>query len=90
MNRPNVVRVVFDLKTAVKPYVFPLAPAGEYRHRLVLDLYPEKPRDPLLALVQPRPDPIGEIAKAPVLESPPAVARAAAPRSPRPRPSCRW
>ncbi len=70
-NRPNVVRVVFDLKTAVKPYVFPLAPAGGYRHRLVLDVYPEKPRDPLLALV--KPDPIGEIAKAPVTELPAGV-----------------
>jgi N-acetylmuramoyl-L-alanine amidase len=68
LNRPNVVRVVFDLKTAVKPYVFPLAPAGGYRHRLVLDIYPETPRDPLLALV--KPDPIGEIAKAPVTELP--------------------
>ena len=70
-NRPTVVRVVFDLKTAVKPYVFPLAPAGEYKHRLVLDIYPEKPRDPLLALV--KPDPIGEIAKAPVTELPAGV-----------------
>src|SRR5512142_250351 len=60
VNRPNVVRVVFDLRTAVKPSVFPLAPAGEYRHRLVLDLYPETPADPLLALVQ-RPDPIREM-----------------------------
>ncbi len=81
VNRPNVARVVFDLKSAVKPSVFPLAPAGEYRHRLVLDLYPEKPRDPLLALVQPGPDPIGEIAKAPVVEpaaAPPAGAVASA------------
>ncbi len=76
-NRPNVVRVVFDLKSAVKPYVFPLAPAGEYKHRLVLDIYPEKPSDPLLALVQPQPDPIGEMARAPVLEAP-----AAAPEAP--------
>ena len=38
LNRPNVVRVVFDLRTEVKPSVFPLAPAGEYKHRLVLDL----------------------------------------------------
>jgi N-acetylmuramoyl-L-alanine amidase len=51
-NRPGVVRVVFDLKTAVKPYLFPLAPAGAYKHRLVLDIYPEKPRDPLLAFLQ--------------------------------------
>jgi N-acetylmuramoyl-L-alanine amidase len=80
INRPNVARVVFDLKSPVKAYVFPLAPAGEYRHRLVLDFYPETPKDPLLALVQPRPDPIGEIARSPVLESPPgepAVAGAA-------------
>jgi len=78
INRPNVVRVVFDLKGAVKPYVFPLAPAGGYRHRLVLDLYPETPRDPLLALMQPKPDPIGEIANAPVLESPPSLMAPAA------------
>jgi N-acetylmuramoyl-L-alanine amidase len=70
VNRPNVVRVVFDLRTEVKPSVFPLAPAGEYRHRLVLDLYPAKPADPLLALVAPKPDPIGEMAQAPVLEGP--------------------
>jgi len=65
-NRPNVVRVVFDLKTEVKPSVFPLAPAGEYKHRLVLDIYPLKPPDPLLALLQP--DPIREIAQSPLPE----------------------
>ena len=64
INRPNVVRVVFDLRTDVKPSIFPLAPAGEYKHRLVMDLYPAKPADPLLALVAPRPDPIGEMASA--------------------------
>ena len=67
VNRPNVIRVVFDLRTEVKPSVFPLAPAGEYKHRLVLDIYPAKPADPLLALLQPKPDPIGEIASAPVV-----------------------
>ena len=51
VNRPNVVRVVFDLRAEVKPSVFPLAPAGEYKHRLVLDIYPSKPADPLLACV---------------------------------------
>jgi len=65
VNRPNVVRVVFDLRGEAKPSVFPLAPAGEYKNRLVLDIYPAKPADPLLALVQPRPDAISEIAAAP-------------------------
>ncbi len=69
VNRPNVVRVVFDLRTEVKPSVFPLTPAGEYKHRLVLDIYPEKPADPLLALLQPKPDPIGEMAAPPTLEA---------------------
>ena len=69
VNRPHVVRVVFDLRTEVKPSIFPLAPAGEYRHRLVLDLYPAKPTDPLLALVQPPTDPIREMSQAPLLEA---------------------
>jgi N-acetylmuramoyl-L-alanine amidase len=66
VNRPNVVRIVFDLKTEVKPSVFPLAPAGEYKHRLVLDIYPAKPIDPLLALLAPKTDPIAEIGAAPL------------------------
>jgi N-acetylmuramoyl-L-alanine amidase len=69
VNRPHVVRVVFDLRVEVKPSIFPLAPAGEYRHRLVLDLYPAKPADPLLALVQPPTDPIREMSQAPLLEA---------------------
>jgi len=60
---------VFDLKTEVKPSVFPLAPVGEYRNRLVLDIYPAKPADPLLALLAPQPDHIGEIANAPMTQS---------------------
>ena len=73
VNRPGVVRVVFDLRSEVKPSVFPLAPAGEYKHRLVLDLYPAKPADPLLALITPKADPIGEIAasQAPSPQNPP-------------------
>ncbi|MCL4687035.1 MAG: AMIN domain-containing protein, partial [Burkholderiales bacterium] len=50
INRPGVARVGFDLKSPVTAYGFPLAPAGSSRPRLVLDLYPETPRDPLLAL----------------------------------------
>jgi N-acetylmuramoyl-L-alanine amidase len=51
-NRPNVVRLVFDLKEQVNPQVFTLEPIGEYRHRLIFDLYPVNPPDPILALIQ--------------------------------------
>jgi N-acetylmuramoyl-L-alanine amidase len=49
--KPGIVRIVFDLKTEVKPAVFTLAPVGEYGHRLVVDIYPAKPVDPLMALL---------------------------------------
>lgn len=39
-NRPGIMRLVLDLKTAVKPSVFALQPRGEYGNRLVVDLYP--------------------------------------------------
>jgi len=51
-NRPNVVRLVFDLKEAVKPQVFTLAPVAGYRHRLIFDLYPTQPVDPIAALIE--------------------------------------
>jgi N-acetylmuramoyl-L-alanine amidase len=41
-NRPGVMRVVLDLKTAVKPSVFPLQPLEQFGHRLVIDLYPAR------------------------------------------------
>lgn len=50
-NRPGVVRMVFDLKEEINPQVFTLAPVGEYRHRLVFDLYPVNPPDPIAALI---------------------------------------
>jgi N-acetylmuramoyl-L-alanine amidase len=53
-NRPNVVRLVFDLKEAVKPQVFNLAPVAGYHNRLIFDLYPVRPADPLAALIQER------------------------------------
>ena len=63
-NRPNVVRLVFDLKEEVKPQVFTLSPVGEYKHRLIFDLYPVNPPDPIAALIEkgdwldaPKPDP---------------------------------
>lgn len=34
----NNYRLVFELKSGVRPTVFPLTPAGEYGHRLVIDM----------------------------------------------------
>jgi N-acetylmuramoyl-L-alanine amidase len=51
-NRPNVVRLVFDLKEEVKPQVFALAPVGAYKHRLIFDLYPVTPVDPIAAMIE--------------------------------------
>jgi len=51
-NRPRVVRMVFDLKEDVSPQVFTLKPIGDYRDRLVFDLYPVNPPDPLWTLIR--------------------------------------
>ena len=51
-NRPNVVRLVFDLKEEIKPQVFTLAPVGTYNHRLIFDLYPLTPVDPIAAMIE--------------------------------------
>jgi len=50
--QPTVVRLVFDLKEAVKPQLFTLDPVAEYQYRLVFDLYPTNPPDPLMQLVR--------------------------------------
>jgi N-acetylmuramoyl-L-alanine amidase len=50
-NKPGVVRLVMDLKTEVSPQVFSLKPVGEYGQRLVLDIYPANPVDPLMLLL---------------------------------------
>lgn len=72
---PGVVRLVLDLKQEVKPQIFVLKPVGEYGHRLVLDLYPVEPIDPLMALLDkptattrpsPDPAPLDEAAGKPV------------------------
>jgi N-acetylmuramoyl-L-alanine amidase len=83
-NQPNVVRLVFDLKEEVNPQVFTLAPVGEYQHRLVFDLYPVNPPDPIAALIEKGQWSAGETAT----DMPPPVARVdppyAAPKSERP------
>jgi N-acetylmuramoyl-L-alanine amidase len=90
-NRPGVTRVVFDLKGEVKPQVFALAPVGEYRHRLVLDLHPLVPPDPLLAFLEQHQ--AQQRATAPADSQPPAAtlpaeksAAGAAPATSRPAP----
>jgi len=50
--QPGMVRLVFDLKEPVKPQLFTLDPIAEYQYRMVLDLYPAKPPDPLMELVK--------------------------------------
>ena len=50
--QPGMVRLVFDLKEAVKPQLFTLDPVAEYQYRMVLDLYPTTPPDPLMELVK--------------------------------------
>ncbi len=54
-NRPGVVRLVFDLKEDIQPQVFTLDPVGEYRHRLVFDLYPVREVDPIAELLNKSP-----------------------------------
>jgi N-acetylmuramoyl-L-alanine amidase len=51
-NRPNVVRLVFDLKEEITPQVFELEPVGAYKHRLIFDLYPVTPVDPIAAMIE--------------------------------------
>jgi N-acetylmuramoyl-L-alanine amidase len=50
--KPDVVRIVIELKGEVKPQVFSLKPVGDYGHRLVLDLYPAEPPDPLMVFLE--------------------------------------
>ena len=54
--KPGVVRLVMELKSKVMPQVFEVKPVGEYGHRLVLDVYPLTPVDPLMSLVEGRKD----------------------------------
>ena len=53
-NAPGRVRLVIDLKQAIRPQVFTLTPIAAYQHRLVFDLYPTQVVDPLEALIAQR------------------------------------
>lgn len=67
-NRPDVVRIVIDLKQAIAPQVFTLKPVGDYKYRLVLDLYPLIAQDPLIAFLKEQPDFGGDDPLAQILE----------------------
>lgn len=80
-NAPGVVRLVVDLKQAALPQVFTLPPVAAYQHRLVFDLYPAAPIDPLEALIAER------LRDAPAKAAPaPHPPVAAAPAAPSPAP----
>ncbi|MFO1396399.1 MAG: N-acetylmuramoyl-L-alanine amidase [Burkholderiales bacterium] len=81
----NVMRIVLDLKSEVRPDIFQLAPVAEFGYRLVLDLYPLVPLDPLMALLESErtKDKSALIAKAPE-PSPAKLPEATAPRATEP------
>src|SRR5690554_6062118 len=96
-NRPGVVRLVLDLKQPVAPQIFTLKPIGEYKYRLVVDLYPKIAQDPLLAIMDSSdPDPLADVLEqlaqqsnsAPVPsvqgQTLPKTAQTPSPRPPRP------
>jgi N-acetylmuramoyl-L-alanine amidase len=47
----GVVRLSIELKQAIRPQMFQLAPVAAYQHRLVFDLYPVNAPDPLDQLI---------------------------------------
>jgi N-acetylmuramoyl-L-alanine amidase len=64
--QPTVVRLVFDLKELVKPQLFTLDPVGEYKHRLIFDLYPQTPSDPIAELLKKGSTPPSVVEKPPI------------------------
>lgn len=82
-NAPGVVRLVVDLKQAAQPQVFTLPPIAAYQHRLVFDLYPAEPVDPLEALIAERlRDTTAPAAAATASASPRPADKTAAPAKP--------
>jgi len=82
-STPGVVRLVIDLKQAALPQVFTLPPVAAYHHRLVVDLYPADPVDPLEALIAERLRDAPPVPSAPTL--PVATRARATPSESRPR-----
>jgi N-acetylmuramoyl-L-alanine amidase len=74
-NRPKVVRLVLELKVDVKPQLFAVDAVGPYQRRLVLDLFPAVPIDPIMALLEPQtpPEP-APVPQPPAVEAQPPAA----------------
>jgi N-acetylmuramoyl-L-alanine amidase len=51
---PNTARLEIQIKQPIRPQTFNLSPVAAYQHRLVLDLYPLNPPDPLEQLISQR------------------------------------
>lgn len=76
--KPGVVRLVMELKAKAAPQVFQLKPVGEYGHRLVLDVYPVNPPDPLMALVEGRKEAVEPLKMDPALKNEPLAEKSEA------------
>ncbi len=71
--KPDVVRLVVDMKKSIQPQVFTLPPVAAYQHRLVFDLYPTQAADPLAELIAQRMADERTRASPPVTAKPPAA-----------------
>lgn len=71
--KPDVLRVVLDLKMEVNPQLFALQPVSGYGYRVVLDLYPLTPPDELMALLERERTPVPRNSFEPVPKERPAT-----------------
>jgi N-acetylmuramoyl-L-alanine amidase len=71
MFKPGMLRIVLDLKSEVNPQLFALPPVAGFGHRVVLDIYPVTPPDPLMALLDGRGGPQADASAGPSAESAP-------------------
>ena len=69
--KPGVVRIAVDLKGEVKSNLFALAPAGDYKYRLVLDIYPLQ--DDLMAMLGKKSNDLESVNKSKQTESKPII-----------------
>jgi N-acetylmuramoyl-L-alanine amidase len=80
----SALRLVMDLKGDVNPQIFALTPVAGYGYRLVIDIYPVTPPDPLMALLESEARKHREPAAARA-KAPPQVGKRNAPAKPEPR-----